>query len=170
MRTLLTATALALLAPLAGFSAEKAADMTWRKIQLNQDFTSEGISCGDFNRDGKMDIVAGPYWYEGPDFEKRHAIFKPAKYDPHGYSATTQPCYTGDFNGDGWTDVLYVVREADGWNLVWYENPAGKDVPWKKAPGPQGHLERVARLGRYRRRWAAGISDASRRGHRLRQV
>ena len=138
MRLFVLATGLTLLCSPTGFSQEKTADAPWRRIQLDKDFTAEGISCGDFNRDGKMDIVAGPYWYEGPDFEKKHEIFTPVKYDPHGYSATTQPCYTGDFNGDGWTDVLYVVREADGWNLVWYENPAGKDVPWKQHPALKG--------------------------------
>ncbi|MGA2622148.1 MAG: VCBS repeat-containing protein [Thermoguttaceae bacterium] len=132
MRICVLATGLTCLGSGSGFSQEKAAERPWRKIQLNKDFTSEGIYYGDFNRDGKTDIVAGPYWYEGPDFEKKHEILKPVTYDPHGYSATTQPCYTGDFNGDGWSDVLYVVREADGWNLVWYENPAGKDLPWKK--------------------------------------
>jgi len=109
---------------------EHSGDFT--KVQLNKDFTSESIYYGDFNRDGKPDIVSGPYWYEGPDFKNRHEIFKPTIYDLHQYSSTTQPCYTGDFNGDGWTDVVYVEREADGWNLVWYENPAGKDMPWKR--------------------------------------
>ncbi|MGA2751551.1 MAG: FG-GAP repeat protein [Verrucomicrobiota bacterium] len=36
---------------------------TFRKIQLTDKFWSEGASYGDFNRDGKMDIVSGPFWY-----------------------------------------------------------------------------------------------------------
>ena len=27
----------------------------------------------DFNRDGKMDVVSGPYWYAGPEFRQRVA-------------------------------------------------------------------------------------------------
>ena len=32
-------------------------------------------AIGDFNHDGKMDVVSGAYWYEGPDFKKRHEIY-----------------------------------------------------------------------------------------------
>src|SRR5438552_378546 len=45
---------------------------TFKKIQLTDKFWSEGATFGDFNHDGKMDVVSGPYWYEGPDFNKRH--------------------------------------------------------------------------------------------------
>ena len=49
----------------------------FRKITLTRDFYSEGACVGDFNHDGHNDIAAGPYWYEGPDFnpEKRHEIY-----------------------------------------------------------------------------------------------
>lgn len=113
-------------------------------VLLDAAFTSESVACGDFNRDGHPDIVAGPWWYEGPSFRERHAIFEPAVFDPHGYSRTTQPCFVNDFNDDGWPDVFYVVRrpgpkdnygfygwgEARGWEGIWYENPAGRDRPW----------------------------------------
>jgi len=44
-------------------SATLAADpvlRTFRKQQFEEHFWCEGASFGDFNRDGKMDIVAGP--------------------------------------------------------------------------------------------------------------
>lgn len=41
---------------------------TFRKIKLSGEFLCEGASHGDFNHDGQQDIVAGPYWYEGPEF------------------------------------------------------------------------------------------------------
>ncbi|MCX6905218.1 MAG: VCBS repeat-containing protein, partial [Verrucomicrobia bacterium] len=101
----------------------------FQKVRLSDQFYTEGACYGDFNRDGKMDIVAGPFWFEGPDFQKRHE-YRPAKvYDPKGYSDNFLT-YTGDFNGDGWTDVLCVpFPGAEGF---WYENPAGKDQPWKQ--------------------------------------
>ena len=40
----------------------------FRKLQLTDRYYSEGISAGDINRDGKMDVVSGPYAYLGPDF------------------------------------------------------------------------------------------------------
>src|SRR5688572_25026674 len=45
------------------------------KQKLSDHFWSEGATFGDFNRDGKMDIVSGPYWYEGPLFKTRHEYY-----------------------------------------------------------------------------------------------
>ena len=101
----------------------------YRKLRLSDQFYAEGANYGDFNRDGKMDMVAGPFWFEGPDFQKRHE-YRPAKvYDPKEYSDNFLT-FTGDFNGDGWTDVL--CAPFPGVEGYWYENPAGKDAPWKK--------------------------------------
>jgi len=101
----------------------------FRKRRLSDQFYAEGAYYGDFNHDGKMDVVAGPFWFEGPDFQKKHEI-RPAKtYDPKEYSDNFLT-YTGDFNGDGWTDVLYVG--FPGQAAHWYENPAGKGTSWKQ--------------------------------------
>jgi hypothetical protein len=48
---------------------------TFKKIKLSEHFWSEGATYGDFNHDGKMDIVSGPYWWEGPDFQKIHEYY-----------------------------------------------------------------------------------------------
>src|SRR5258705_12804765 len=48
---------------------------TFKKTQLSDKFWCEGATFGDFNHDGKKDIVSGPYWYEGPDFKKRHEYY-----------------------------------------------------------------------------------------------
>jgi hypothetical protein len=102
---------------------------TFKKIKLTDKFYAEGAYYGDFNKDGKMDVVAGPYWYEGPDFTKKHEICPPTAYDPLNYSENFLT-YTGDFNGDGWTDVLYVPWP--GKDAYWYENPGAKGGPWKR--------------------------------------
>src|SRR5260221_11473265 len=52
---------------------------SFKKTQLSDKFWCEGATFGDFNHDGKPDIVAGPYWYEGPDFQKRHEIYPPTQ-------------------------------------------------------------------------------------------
>src|SRR5262245_16288784 len=46
---------------------------TFTKQQLTDQFWSEGACFGDINRDGRTDVVAGPFWYEGPTFSIRHA-------------------------------------------------------------------------------------------------
>ena len=102
---------------------------TFKKIQLSDKFYAEGAYYADFNRDGKMDVVAGPWWFEGPDFKVKHEIRPPQAFDPHGYSDNFLT-YTGDFNGDGWPDVLYVGYP--GKEVYWYETPGAKGGPWKK--------------------------------------
>jgi hypothetical protein len=102
---------------------------TFKKVALSTKFFCEGANCGDFNNDGKLDVVAGPYWYEGPDFQKKHEIYPAETFDPHGYSKNFLT-FTGDFNGDGWLDVLYVP--FPGADAYWYENPGRSGGPWKK--------------------------------------
>jgi len=57
------------------------------------------------------------FWFEGPDFQKRHE-YRPAQtFDPKNYSDNFLT-YVGDFNGDGWPDVLYVP--IPGTDAYWY--------------------------------------------------
>jgi len=100
----------------------------YKTLCLTDKFYCEGAYYGDFNKDGKLDVVSGPFWYEGPDFQRKHEIRPPQAFDPKDYSDNFLT-YTGDFNGDGWTDVLYVPWP--GKDASWYENPAGKEGHWK---------------------------------------
>lgn len=92
------------------------------KQQLSDQFFCEGASFGDFDGDGNPDIVSGPYWYAGPDFEQRHEIYAPKPFDPAGYSDNFF-AFPYDFDGDGWLDVLFVGFP-------------GKDASWFRNPGP----------------------------------
>src|SRR3982750_2179889 len=51
------------------------------KRSLSDQYFCDGITAGHINRDGKLDIVAGPFWYEGPDFNLKHEFY-PAKAFP----------------------------------------------------------------------------------------
>ena len=111
------------------FSAEKHLLHSWRKITLSSQFFSEGADVGDFNKDGKVDIISGPYWYEGPDFQEKHVYRPPTPFNPGGYS----DCFfsfTEDFNADGWVDIL--VIGFPGKEAFWFENPKGKDRLWER--------------------------------------
>lgn len=101
----------------------------YRTLRLSDQFYAEGAYFGDFNRDGKPDVVAGPFWFEGPGFQKKHEYRVVQAFDPVRYSDNFLT-YAGDFNGDGWDDVLCVP--FPGKEGFWYENPAGKDAAWKQ--------------------------------------
>ncbi len=138
------------LAPAAGIAAGKDLIHNFKKVRLTQEFWAEGANFGDFNHDGKMDVVAGPFWYEGPDFKKRHEFypanttFKRKKSDG---TEETLPGYEGalgvenvysenflaftyDFNGDGWADIM--VYGFPGKEASWYENPKGREGHWQR--------------------------------------
>lgn len=102
---------------------------SFSKHRLTDKFYCEGAYFADFNKDGKTDVVAGPFWYEGPNFHRKHEIYTPKAFDPKRYSDVFLT-YTGDFNGDGWPDVFHLPHPGKG--AFWYENPAGKEVPWKR--------------------------------------
>ncbi|MDB6078100.1 MAG: Cysteine protease [Akkermansiaceae bacterium] len=137
-------------------TALHAADLKFETIELSDAFWSEGIGYADFNKDGKMDIMAGPYWWAGPDFKVRHEYDRTdERHSPAGVAPfdKTNPdgtvtkvegfeggkgaknCYSdsfmtfpADINGDGWPDVL--VINFPGEASYWHENPKGKDGIW----------------------------------------
>jgi hypothetical protein len=124
---------------------------TWKKIQLSDQFWSEGANVGDFNKDGKTDVVSGPYWWEGPEFKIRHEYYPATKTFKLGpISKITVPgfegalgqnnqysdnffAFTHDFNKDGWDDIL--IYGFPGLDASWYENPKSTDdlqQHWKR--------------------------------------
>src|SRR5262245_29659249 len=52
---------------------EAPTNVTWKKTVIDKRFVSEGVTIADVNKDGKMDILTGEFWYEAPDW-KPHRI------------------------------------------------------------------------------------------------
>ena len=44
------------------------------RMQLIADERYESACAFDVDNDGRLDIVSGAYWYEGPDFVQKHPI------------------------------------------------------------------------------------------------
>lgn len=102
---------------------------SFEKVQLSSTFYGEGAGIGDLNRDGHPDVVAGPYWYEGPDFETRHAFYEPKMFDPRNYSENFI-VEIHDVNRDEWNDILIVGFPGEA--AYWYENPGNGDQYWQR--------------------------------------
>src|SRR5262249_55618685 len=103
--------------------------ISWKKTVVDRVFRSEGVAVADVNKDGKLDILIGDVWYEGPDWKKMHVIRKDRTFDLLRYSESFC-CWADDVNGDGWPDLIVVGYP--GAPCHWYENPRAQPGPWKE--------------------------------------
>jgi hypothetical protein len=124
--------------------------VAFKRIQLSDQFWSEGANAADLNNDGVKDVISGPYWWEGPGFTRRHEYYPATatfqlKLGP--MTTVSVPGFEGtlgkdnkysdnffawphDFNQDGWTDILIVG--FPGTDTSWFENPKGKNGHWAR--------------------------------------
>ncbi len=101
----------------------------FERTQLTSVFFCEGATFGDVSGDGVNDIIAGPYWYKGPDFKERHELYAPKPFDVKGYSDNFF-AFLHDFNGDQALDVFIIG--FPGAEASWFENPKGAPGYWKR--------------------------------------
>lgn len=132
-------------------SASEYALHSFQKLHLEKYYWSEGAAMGDLNRDGKPDAISGPYWWEGPDFQKRHEIYPATqtfKIKEDGGAEKNLPGFEGvfgrknaystdnffafvhDFNRDGWNDVL--TYGLPGTPAYLYLNPQTPSQHWAR--------------------------------------
>ncbi|HYH67154.1 MAG TPA: VCBS repeat-containing protein [Urbifossiella sp.] len=104
--------------------------ISWKRTVLDTKFRSEGVAVADVNKDGKIDVLNGEYWYEAPNWTPHEMQpFKDHGTGLNNYSRSFA-CWADDFNKDGFPDLI--VIDFPGAPCYWMENPQGKDGHWKK--------------------------------------
>ncbi len=101
----------------------------FRMQRINEFFYGWSAAAADFNHDGHIDIVSGPFIYYGPSFRDSTEIYPNEAYNTSTqYPAKDWIEQAADFNGDGWPDVLTSGR---GVGADLYINPGKEQRRWK---------------------------------------
>jgi hypothetical protein len=98
----------------------------FRMQRLDDFYYGWGAGAGDFNRDGVLDVVSGPFYYLGPDFSRRLELYVAPAQSPTASFSPTWTDYAFDFTGDGWTDVI----TGESRPMTLYVNPRGEHRRW----------------------------------------
>jgi dienelactone hydrolase len=101
------------------------APLPFRRHDINPESNFSACAAIDVNRDGKLDMVSGAWWYEAPSW-KKHALREVelirGRYDDY----SNLPL---DVNGDGWLDLVSANYRSR--KLYWIEHPGKSLGPWK---------------------------------------
>lgn len=97
----------------------------FRAQQVSDYYYSWSATAADFNKDGILDVAAGPYVYYGPDYTNFREVYAGFALNPSKEFTDVNCQYTFDFNNDGWPDIF--VGPPFG---KLYINPKGESRRW----------------------------------------
>jgi hypothetical protein len=100
----------------------------FRMQQLSDFFYSWGATTGDINHDGIPDVIAGPFYFLGPDYTVRHEFTAARSYSASNNFPEGMVYFAYDYTGDGWPDIICV----DSRPIYLYVNPKGESRRWDR--------------------------------------
>ncbi len=110
-----------------GSATSRPPDIPFEKITIDLG-VSETCAFADINKDGKLDIVSGEFWYEAPTWKKHR--FREIPFMNNYMDALSD--LPMDVNGDGYPDIVTVGWFSKAIN-VWM-NPGLKKIAWVPRP------------------------------------
>jgi HEAT repeat protein len=93
----------------------------FRLHTINDQSRFEAAGILDINRDGKLDIFCGGFWYEAPT-GKKHFVREVPERDEYHYDFANIPV---DVDGDGFEDIVNAAWHNK--TLFWVRNPGSAD-------------------------------------------
>jgi hypothetical protein len=110
------------------FLPDEKVSSRFREQRISDFYYAWSAAAADINHDGILDIVAGPFYYLGPDYQVSREIY-PAQTATVGTQYTPAAVnFAYDYTGDGWPDVLVSAGRA----MVLYVNPKDELRRWDK--------------------------------------
>ena len=85
-------------------------------------------AVADINHDGVNDVIAGPFYFLGPDYTERRELTAARAYNPSNQFSQGMVNFSYDFTGDGWPDILM----QDTRPIYLYVNPRGEPRRWDR--------------------------------------
>jgi Domain of Unknown Function (DUF1080)/FG-GAP-like repeat len=112
----------------------------FRLQRLNDFYYAWSATAADVNRDGVLDVVAGPHYFLGPDYRVSREIYVSRIYNPGSEYAAAAMNIAHDYTGDGFPDLVV----SEGRSFVMYVNPGAELRRWDRYPAFANTAEVVA--------------------------
>jgi len=100
--------------------------LNFQKRPLDIENKCEACSVFDVDNNGILDIVCGEYWYQGPDFTKKHKICNIPYEHEYVWDFSDYPM---DVDQNGSMDIITGSWWSDG--LYWRKNPGKSGTEWE---------------------------------------
>jgi hypothetical protein len=124
--------------------------LPWPKTEIGAPVHA-GVSVGDLNGSGHLDVVRTDVWFENVDGDGKRWIEHPIgpntppppDFQPYfAFNATYS--VVCDMNGNGVNDVVFTDAEIPGGKVWWMENLDGRGLSWRRheIAGPRGGAPR----------------------------